>query len=188
MKRSLKFGAIFLIFSHILLFADAFITYDFSGGRFGDNVLAYLHAKWISYKYKIPLIYRPFAYSDQLNMHLNEKVANIDSFRKHYLSKQDPEPNINSNCLFVVPYFSEVEFEHRLPWNKNWLYFKVDWANPEFKKIIQSLVSPINQKLLDVPLPQDAITVAVHVRKGGGFDNALLADDQNPNHLLNRIF
>ncbi|HEV7737800.1 MAG TPA: hypothetical protein VGO47_10580, partial [Chlamydiales bacterium] len=39
------------------------ITYEFSGGRFGDNLLAYFHAKWVSYKYNIPFFYKEFPYS-----------------------------------------------------------------------------------------------------------------------------
>src|SRR5665213_983093 len=48
------------------------VTYEFSGGRLGDNLLSYLHAKWISYRHQIPLLYKPFKYSDKLMLDTNE--------------------------------------------------------------------------------------------------------------------
>ena len=52
------------------------VTYTFSGGRFGDNLLAYIHAKWIAYRYHIPLLYKPFDCSDQLVLHNLEELYN----------------------------------------------------------------------------------------------------------------
>ena len=48
------------------LHAEEVITYELSDGRFGDNLLSYLHAKWISHEKKIPLLYKPFTFSNEL--------------------------------------------------------------------------------------------------------------------------
>ncbi|NDD99733.1 hypothetical protein EB008_05520, partial [bacterium] len=41
------------------------VTYDYDKkARLGDNLMCYLHAKWVSYKNGIPILYKPFPYSD----------------------------------------------------------------------------------------------------------------------------
>jgi hypothetical protein len=75
----------------------------------------------------------------------------------------DPE----SGCLYVIPPFfdSIVEREDKLfPF-----LFEVDWEDPDFKKEIQRMIAPAFT-LSFPPLPTDCITVALHVRKGTGFD------------------
>src|ERR1700728_1817882 len=61
---------------------QSYITYALSGGRFGDNLLAFMHAKWFSYRFKLPLLYKPFPYSDQLQLSLDEKP-----YRQEILNK-----------------------------------------------------------------------------------------------------
>src|ERR1700742_2068654 len=61
------------------------ITWEPNGGRFGDNLLSYSRAKWLSYQYNIPLLYLPFRYSDQLRLHQNENMyslENVHQFKK----------------------------------------------------------------------------------------------------------
>src|SRR3990167_1085814 len=90
--------------------SPAAVTYDFSGGRFGDCIMCYLHAKWISFKYKIPIIFKPFKYSDKLVMHYKElQFDNNINRLKRVIFKNESLINRNSNNLYVVPYFSQVE-------------------------------------------------------------------------------
>ena len=53
---------------------DVAVTYDVSPGRFGDQMLCYLHAKWISYRYGFPLLYKPFLHSDAFALHEKEEL------------------------------------------------------------------------------------------------------------------
>ena len=170
------------IFSNNLLIAKSAVTYDFSGGRFGDNLLAYLHAKWISYKNNIPLLYKPFEYSNNLVMHQKEFHLNSgNNFRSQKkISKFSQHVDAEANCLYIVPYFSEIAHEYTLPWAKDLLYFNVQWNNSEFKQIIQEMVAPIDYELQKHELPKNKITVALHVRKGGGFDGPLLSETTKP--------
>lgn len=50
------------------------ITYELNGGRFGDNLLSYSRAKWLSYIYGIPVLYFPFPYADQLALSCIESM------------------------------------------------------------------------------------------------------------------
>ena len=146
------------------------VTYTFSGGRFGDNLLAYCHAKWISYHYKIPLLYKPFEYSDQLMMHILEIPYSAqlqEQFEKVVEYTAETEVDPDSNYLYNIPYFSESIF------NRNdavfpFLFF-VDWKDDQFKSLLKQYICPI-KKLSSVDLVQDGITVALHVRKGTGWD------------------
>ena len=152
------------------------VTYEFSGGRFGDNLLAYLHGKWISFKYGTPLIYKPFKYSEHLRLHVNESQIMPKNLAKRTLSKENMKVDPNENCLLVVPWFSEISFERAKSWNKKWIYFEIDWENKKFYDEIVELIQPINARLAEFELPNNYITVALHVRKGEGFDGPLLSE------------
>ncbi|NDD58753.1 MAG: hypothetical protein EBZ47_05820 [Chlamydiae bacterium] len=60
-----------------------YLTYH-GGGRFGDRLIAYMHAKWLSYKYNIPMLYIPFAYSDDLILDDIELQYRNHGFNKFY--------------------------------------------------------------------------------------------------------
>jgi len=178
-----------MMLSVMVTLPRAQITYEFSGGRFGDCLMAYLHAKWLSYKHDIPLLYKPFEYSHQLV---------LDTAEPHFTGFTKPGTMVDKSvhvdarneCIYVVPYFSEVDYERNLPWNSNWIYFPVDWQDQQFKSMIQQLIAPKDPSVYQFSLPEGVITVAVHVRKGGGFDNPLLCDTQavDPRTNLSQTF
>lgn len=151
------------------IWGEAAVTYDFSGGRFGDNVLAYLHTKWLSYHYQIPLLYKPFRYSAELNM--DDMEIRYDDARHKYsqelkLSAHIPNP-FDADCIFVCPYFPEIEWELR---KEYYFTFPVDWKNKEWRKIAKEMISFKGDRQLTYP-PQDMLSVAIHMREGGDFDD-----------------
>ncbi len=147
------------------------VSYIHSGGRFGDQLIGYLHAKWISYKYKIPLLYKPFAFSDQLVVHHLEKRFNQES-TVYYDQVIYPHPNAlidydePISALYVIPYFPECVQERC---SGVYYAFQVDWNDPGFRKEIKRCIKPLYFRT-SLQLPKDYITVAVHVRTGGGYD------------------
>lgn len=159
------------LFVSTLLPARSAVTYTFSGGRFGDNLLAYSRAKYIACLYDIPLLYIPFPYSDHLMMHNHEislTQEKINQFKKVVNYKDvkgiiDPEADL----LYVVPFFPESVYERNCP--RNPYLFDVDWDQTQFKKELQRMIQPIKALNL-LPLPSDMVTIAVHVRIGTGFD------------------
>lgn len=154
------------------------VTYTFNWGRLGDNLLAYSHAKWISYLYDIPLLYRPFEYSDQLMMHLLEEpltqgpLASYD--KKIDISQVDSftiEPD--AGILYIIPYFPESIVERPDP--RFFFYFPVNWDDKGFKTELKKMICPI--KTLERPsIPQGVFSIALHIRVGTGFDIPTLAD------------
>lgn len=146
------------------------VTYSFSGGRFGDNLVSYCHAKWISYKYDVPLLYKPFEYSDQLAMHVLEAHYSEEMEQEfnqvvEYV-RADSSIDTKKRYLYEVCYFPEDIFIRSrtiVP------YFNIDWHNQEFKKLLQKMICPINP--IEKPIiPEGYIGVALHVRRGTGWD------------------
>lgn len=161
------------------------VTYEFSGGRMGDNLIAYLHAKWISYKYDIPLLYRPFPYSDQfrfddIELRYQERFAQGIQHHFYLGRNQTVIQNRSLIGLYIVPYFPESTAERiyfRDGQGNHFPYFKVDWKDPGFRKIALEMLTPkIPVQVCDCP--KDKTTIAVHVRTGGGFDDSSFAFKQ----------
>ena len=68
-------GIFVFLFLAQIINARSAVTYTFSGGRFGDNLLSYSRAKYVASLYGIPLLYIPFPYSDYLMMHNLERIG-----------------------------------------------------------------------------------------------------------------
>jgi hypothetical protein len=162
---------VFLIFlSHSVLCITSAVTYTFSGGRLGDNLLSYCHAKWISYTYNIPLLYKPFGYSEQLMLDLLEIPYSDDlesQFEAVITYSIDTQIDPKNGCLYVIPFFPESIFNR---YDKDCPYlFTVDWEDQAFKSLLQAMIAPINPAP-NALLWDESITVAIHVRKGTGWD------------------
>lgn len=156
-----------------------YVTYDLSGGRFGDNLLAYLHAKWFAYQHDLPLLYKPFEYSNELCLDDRELAYGSRSFRKEqgirYWTKAHVKwwPLFSKIPLFaplyVCPYFPEDVKEAR---KGRFYFFQVDWKDAMFRKHALEMLAPKKPLALITP-PRDRISIAMHVREGGGFDRNL---------------
>ncbi len=179
MMKHILVSILFLV--HGVAHARAYVTYGFSGGRFGDNLISYAHAKWISYKYGIPLLYKSFPYSDQLVLHKSEiPFDNVRNRKIIRLSRQDMRIDVNKDVIYEVPYFSEFAWDRNMSYNEHaMIYFPVDWHDTLFMNQLRSMIKPIN-RFQEPDLPENKITVALHIRRGGGFDPALSYDHKGP--------
>lgn len=156
------------------------VTYTFSGGRFGDNLLAYIHAKWISYKFGMPLIYKPFWCSNKLALHNKELLYDreIHNYRAILAINKDLKFFKNLNILYDVPYFTESEFE--ITYLNYPKYFDIDWKDKNFIALLKKHICPIIP-FTKINIPMNHISIAVHVRKGSG------TDINEMNELLTRM-
>ena len=161
---------IFLCFTHLLL-ADStdVITYE-KGSRFGDNLVSYLHAKWISYKYQIPLRYKPFKYSSRLVLHAQEIRLSKDPLRaKRMAAIFQPKEILSQSAdprLYICPYFPEDLWEAA---HGGYSRFQVDWKDKKFRKLVRKMIAPQWKLRLTLP-PRNRVNIAIHVREGGGYD------------------
>lgn len=163
-----KIGFYLLLSSQISL-GNCAITYDFNGGRFGDCLSTYAKAKWFAHKHTLELLYKPFEYSDQLNMHASETLYNPQDIKQYKTivkvkTEQDIKNNTQDHVLFVSNFYSITPdlYEYR-------------FIDKKWEQIITTVLAPHG----DTPAQtthKDAATVALHVRKGGGFDQPLSTD------------
>lgn len=159
-----------ILMSGKFLGLPAAVTYDFSGGRFGDCLLSYCHAKWIAHIHKMPLLYKPFEYSKYLMMDLLEMPYApelAEQFDRTVLVDKETIFDRESGTLYIVPFFPESIFNRHdtvFPY-----LFTVDWRQKEFKQELQRMIRPINPCAIP-EIPAGMISVAVHVRRGTGWD------------------
>lgn len=160
----------FLVITIQMNLSAAAVTYNFSGGRFGDNVLAYLHAKWISHCYDIPLLYKPFPYSSELKMDLLEaKFANAKKLPEVEITRYYPDRiQKDAPVLYLCPYFPESKWE--LSRQHSYFIYPVDWQDPRFRKIALEMIAPEKDLALITP-PSDTFNIAMHIRQAGNFDD-----------------
>lgn len=157
-----------LCFCHALFGAQSYIGYSKSGGRFGDNLLTYLHAKWLSYQNDIPIAYEPFEYSSQLTF--SDREIHIDNPFEHNLRQMPYRPSMRLDktmpFLYMCPYFPAFEEEQN---QGGWPHFAVDWKDPAFRALCLSMIAPNYPLSLTLP-PKDTLSIAMHIREGGGYD------------------
>ena len=90
------------------LVGDSAVTYHMSSGRLGDQLISYCIAKDLSLKHGIPLAYKPFSYSNQLQISAIDKEL-ASSQLKQYKTidighKIPPTADLTENNLFVVSF------------------------------------------------------------------------------------
>lgn len=190
-------GMFFII--TISLYADTFsekplfaITCDFSGSsRLGDKIVVYCKAKWLAHKFKLPFLAQPFPYSDCFYFDKLETKIQISDINNLFKNRIDVETDDDlalklktqtTNTLFQVKLMTGIVDKglllnqrdvhsrglYYLLFSCDCLYLLATHDNvfrEEIKKNIRPIVS-----VASFSLPQDRITVAVHVRKGGGYD------------------
>jgi hypothetical protein len=173
-----KIAFYLLLFSQLSLGKCA-ITYDFNGGRFGDCLSTYAKAKWFALKYKLPLFYKPFQYSEQLNLHIFETAYNPKDckfFNKivKVKSEADITNNTDDNILFISNFYSITPdlYEYRFI-DKKW--------ETEIRKSIAPTAFSSTSKL------ENTVTIALHVRKGGGFDQPLSTDSSGKDSICKKF-
>ena len=153
------------------------ITYSLSGGRLGDCLLSYLHAKWLAHKYNLPFYFISFPSSDKFCLdRLEKKLPRSKHFVKKIDLNQEEDLLKHSNTLFVVPYFPEYEFEYATSSFPFIPHIKADWQDPEFHEEITKMLT-LEESVKVIDLPENCITVGVHVRRGGGYDHPSTTKD-----------
>jgi hypothetical protein len=169
------FLLLFLTFSSLHAKSGA-VTYEYENGRLGDNLLNYLHAKWIAIHKDIPLLYKPFPYSDRLvlsekEIHYHDKKTRKSRGLKDLIKAPIKYQQILSKIPFLrfcylSPYFPEDPWERT---HRKFHTYYVNWKDPEFRKIAKEMIAPKETLKLTKP-PAGPISIALHIREGGGFD------------------
>ena len=161
---------LFILFKPLLLISHV-VTYEVPSGRFGDQLLIYMHAKWLSYRYSMPLLFKPFLHSHELLLDDHELLRTAPNYPLVLIENDETISQTQlPEALFMAQYFPESPYDYK---HYKWPTFSIDWDDPDFVSLLRSHISPKNPLTLS-PLPTTHITVALHVRTGVGFDDPIL--------------
>ncbi len=146
------------------------VTYFLNKGRLGDKIIYYVTAKWISYKFNIPLLIKPFQYSSMLRFGIEEKKYSkriARQFKKviPISREQDIIKYKKANVLFEGK--GEYFRTHGCAGLEQTIEYML--KDQSFATELRNMLQPV-VPLPQITLPEDKVTVAVHIRKGGGFD------------------
>lgn len=157
------------------------ITYDFSGGRLGDNLVSYFHAKWLAREFELPFLYKSFQFSNyfmlsELDQYFSNELIFAHGIR---IGSKYQAKNTAESTLITVPYFPESVCEYDFAHVRDSFHYYVDWEDPLFKKEVIDCLQPKNP--LKIPsIPPGYISVAVHVRRGGAFEDSSVGQRNDP--------
>lgn len=146
---------------------------SYSGGRFGDNLLAFACTLYFAKKHNLTMMHVPFPYADKLVLddilpkYHDTMKTNFTKVNKLSSTHNHPKSNDN-NTLFIVPYFPD---DHGIEYTSQvWPRFFIDWNDSSFKHELQKLIKPKKDLILITP-PAHKISIAVHVRKADNYDH-----------------
>lgn len=134
------------------------ITYERNGGRLGDDIQSFAQAFYLGYKHNMQLLFQPFDYSDQLKVHYcyPHYTKKHDAQYKHKIKVKGSTTkieNLKNSCLYVSLF---EEFPG------------TDWHDEGFIDALCKLIAPVKDFAFQ-QLPADMHTIAIHIRRGGGF-------------------
>lgn len=134
------------------------ITWQANGGRFGDNLLSYSRAKYLSYLYNIAVLYQSFPYADELLLHENELLYTPESLSDfstviHLLKSLSAFNPESANTLYVCHWKADIT---------------INWLDTVFVAVLKKNIAP-RYEIEKTVIPEGVISIAAHVRNGGTF-------------------
>jgi hypothetical protein len=138
------------------------VTFELNGGRFGDNLISCSQAYWMHYRYNLPLLFKPFPYSEHLCMYyehtlFTRKIAQ-EFKQSRYVKSGDAlqeEADKKTDATLYITTFAHDP--------------GVDWSDVEFVDRFRAAISPVDANWRYRKMPEDVHSIAMHVRRGGGF-------------------
>jgi hypothetical protein len=181
MMRSIKISTVHLLGGVICIIffittsiaAAPLITNNIGGGRLGDQLLVYIKAKWFAHYYNGDFSLTLFDGFEHFDFFLREQQIDVSAKRRILLD--DESPLLHNAGHDTSVYLAHLHTKSSL-W-EHW-YDHTTWHrcidDQTFRSQLRKLFKPTYAVPL-IPLPTDCISVALHVRKGGGFDKPTLS-------------
>lgn len=179
---NLNIALLILLLFPFALPAQSYVTYQLSGGRFGDQLSNYLHGKWASYKTGLPLLFVPFEFSDELNVSILEQFSDLEiqPLNQRIICGNNHQlENIQDNTLYYVPHFTTFPSDGVYRNYYYGVYNLIDWRDRGFLELVRSAITP-KWKKSSLSLNQGTEEIAIHFREGGNWD----PNDDKPNYPL----
>lgn len=162
--------------------AITYLSMDEWGGRLGDMLLMYVKAKWVAHQYRLPFLFKQFKYADQLTLYDREQHLTQDverNCKKEIITCYDGSEIVEPHKFSMDTIFYQIHYyynpiqwgDHQKKYDGQEIFLWQDLLkDKEFIAELKKYIAPRYPINLPV-LPQDKITVAVHIRTGDGYDN-----------------
>ncbi|MCI5052056.1 MAG: hypothetical protein MRY21_02835 [Simkaniaceae bacterium] len=138
-------------------------------GRLGDQLILIAKASWLAYKYNGHFLLKRHKLLEAFDFHL-APTPELSSYHFYSLSRHKKDFPKLGGLYRVSMAYRHPDWKMR----NEVAQFKGLIDNPEFLDHFRKLFRPnVAPKPLDIP--SDCVTVAVHIRKGGGVDSPLLS-------------
>ncbi len=152
------------------------ITFQKNPGRLGDQILNYCKHTWLAHKYNLDLYvpeftYKPFFALSQLEK--SDKQLDRDKYIHNIKIKADTDirPRRDQDMLYVGQYHLMINnIADHTKWADH--LFGLTVIDVVFGNKIRNMLR-LCIELPDISVPSGCISVAIHIRKGGGFDKPL---------------
>ena len=146
-------------------------------GRFGDQLLLYCKGKFQAKRLGLPFFSKEFPNSHLLVLYDKEQhyiMATERQFRqKRKINyERGMQTYIEQDTLYEAQFFGHSDFLEDIARDKDLIMH------------LRQMIRPKNLTK-EFKLPSDIVTVAVHVRKGGGYDKPLLSRQYYSQEELN---
>jgi len=147
---------------------EAFITKEWHGDdRLGDQIILYMTSQAIAKQFGFTYLHRPFDYSDQFLLERDawcpenpesyfDEVVEVSDVTQFGKIKRSITRKSDKQVLYVVKWSMLIALLSR--------------QNKAFFRSMRKKMAP-NFELQHARLPHNAVTVALHVRTGGGYDS-----------------
>lgn len=152
------------------------ITFQKNPGRLGDQILNYCKHKWLAHKYNLDLYVPDFNYKSVFTLSKHEKSAkelDRDKYMHSVKIKADTDirPRKSQDIVYIGQFYLMIDnIADKYKWSDH--LFGLTIINPAFGDKIRDMLK-LRVEFPDLSTPSDCISVAIHIRKGGGFDNPL---------------
>lgn len=165
------FISVFFLCSISTAYTKPIIINALDGGRLGDKLLTYTRALWVAWQNNLDLELRYFPYMEHLKLDLAHKKYHRESKESVINLRRQKNIDFDSAMAYAVGYYFSDSTWGSLLDITTW-YGLID--NSAFIKILKEHIVPC-QPYIYAPLPSNRLSVAIHIRRGGGYDAPLLA-------------
>lgn len=167
-----KILIIVLLFSSSLK-ASLFFTQDQWGGRLGDQLIIYVKTKWVVHKTpNSSFLLNKFPLVQSLKMWEQEKKLSPKNLKVKELLRTMPDPKIYKDGVYKVTFWLKSPKWDSFEEVSLWYDLMEDIL---FRNELRKQIAPREKLNLTRP-PKGKRSVAIHIRRGGGFDWPLLTE------------
>lgn len=153
--------ALIVCITSITIYSKNHLTFEpWKHGRLGDQIWNICKSLMLADKYSLPFIMKPFNESEHFPIHRTIDNAQSENNIVRISHETDIETNLEKDVLFLSHFYTKPKT----------VLYNYCLENKEFQKKLTALFTP--NIITNINLPNNKITVGMHIRKGSNTDTA----------------